>query len=68
MAPTHDRMTRLEALQNASPDTWVALSEDESRVVAYGATYEEAVAKAEALGVSDPVLIKVPQDWTPRVL
>lgn len=28
-------------------DGWVAFSEDESRVVAYAATYDEVVSKAE---------------------
>jgi len=58
---------RVKALLDAPPDTWIALAEDESRVVAHGAAYAEAVAKAEAAGVSDPVLIKVPDDWLERV-
>lgn len=59
---------RLRALLNAPPDGWVAFSEDESRVVAYGATYDEVVAKAEQEGVTDPVLVKIPSDWTELVL
>ncbi len=59
---------RLQALLSAPLDRWVALSEDESRVVADGATFEEAAAKAEERGTSDPVLVKTPEDWTQRVL
>jgi hypothetical protein len=59
---------RLQALRSAPLDRWVALSEDESRVVAEGETFEEAAAKAEAQGVSDPILVKTPEDWAPRVL
>ena len=59
---------RLEALMKAPPNGWVAFSEDESRVVAYGASYEEVVSKAELAGVADPVLVKVPEDWTAMVM
>jgi hypothetical protein len=58
---------RLKALLDAPPDRWVALSEDESRVVAEGRTFEEAASRAEKNGVPDPILVKTPQDWTPRV-
>lgn len=59
---------RIKALREAPPDGWVAFSEDEERVVAHGATYEETVEKAEKEGVSDPLLVKVPKDWTETVL
>jgi hypothetical protein len=54
---------RFEALKSAPLDSWVALSEDETRVVAVGATYDEAVKKSESVGVHDPVLIKTPKAW-----
>jgi len=60
--------SRLAALRAAPPDGWVAFSENEERVVAYGASYEEAAQKAEEQGVTDPVLVKVPRDWTELVL
>jgi hypothetical protein len=59
---------RIEVLKKAPSDGWVAFSEDESRFVAYGATYDEAVAAAKKEGVSEPVLVKVPEDWADRVL
>jgi len=59
---------RLKALREAPADGWVAFSEDESRVVAYGSTYEEAVSNAEREGESDPLLIKIPNDWAELVL
>ena len=59
---------RIAALLQAPPDGWVAFSEDEGRVVGYGATYDEAVLNAEKAGVSDPLLVKVPADWTELVL
>jgi len=36
---------RFEALKSAPLDSWIALSEDESRIVAIGPSYEEAVSK-----------------------
>lgn len=56
---------RLQALKSAPPDSWIALSEDESRIVAIAPTYEEAVQKSASAGVSDPVLIKTPKAWLP---
>jgi Family of unknown function (DUF5678) len=54
---------RLRVLREAAPNSWIALSEDESRVVGSGSTYAEAVELAEREGVEDPVLIKTPDEW-----
>lgn len=59
---------RAKALLRAPLDRWVALSEDESRIVADGATFEEVVREAKRLGVADPIVLKTPEDWTPLVL
>jgi hypothetical protein len=59
---------RLDALMKAPLDGWVAFSEDEERVVAYGATYDEVVTGAESNGVSDPVVVKIPKRWQDMVL
>ncbi len=63
MHPSSD--LRLKALESAPLDSWVALSEDESKVVAAGSTYDEVVRNSEIAGVSDPVLIKTPKIWMP---
>ena len=54
---------RLEILKNAPPNSWLAFSEDESRILGTATTYEEAVALASEKGVEDPVLIKTPDEW-----
>ena len=59
---------RINALKNAPPDGWVAFSGDESRVVAYGTTYDEVVSSAQKSGENDPIVVKVPKDWTARVM
>jgi len=56
---------RFEALKSAPLDCWIALSEDESKIVAIGNSFAEVVSKCERAGVSDPVVIKTPKSWFP---
>jgi hypothetical protein len=56
---------RLKVLRSAPLNSWIALSEDESKIVAVGTSYDEVVVKSENAGVSDPVLIKTPKSWLP---
>jgi hypothetical protein len=56
---------RLELLRSAPPDSWIALSEDETEIVAVGSTYEEVVKNSEKKGCTDPLLIKTPKAWMP---
>ena len=63
--PMTSQDPRLELLRTAPMDSWIALSEDESQIVAVGATYAEAVENSENAGVSDPLLIKTPKVWMP---
>jgi hypothetical protein len=46
---------------------WIAFSKEDERLIAYGATYDEVVANAEKQGVSDLVVVKVPETWIYRV-
>jgi hypothetical protein len=55
---------RVEALRSAKPDSWVALSEDESRIVAVADTYEEVALASDEAGVPDPVVVKIPKVWS----
>jgi hypothetical protein len=47
----------LDLIEGIPPRTWVALSADESRVVATGSSYGEAVDNAEANGEMHPILM-----------
>lgn len=58
---------RIKALRETEPGNWVAFSHDESKVVARGKTYDEAVAAAEKAGEPEPVITLVPTDWVARV-
>jgi hypothetical protein len=56
-----------KALQKAPLNEWIAFSEDDECLIAYGATYDEVVANAEKHGASALVVVKVPETWIYRV-
>ena len=41
---------------------WVALNETRTKVVGFGPTIKEALAKSKKKGVKDPILTKVPTE------
>jgi len=47
---------------------WVALSENEEKVVSYGKTVKEVIKKAEEKGVKSPIVTKVPAEYGSYVL
>lgn len=54
---------RSEALRGAPLDSWVALAEDETRIVATGATYEEVSRRLEEANDKDSIILKTPKSW-----
>lgn len=59
---------RLAVLETAPLDRWIALSSDETRMVADGVTFIDVMAAAKRAGEEDPLIIRVPEDWSPRIL
>jgi hypothetical protein len=59
---------RARLLAEERPDSWIALSSDESKIVGRGSTYLEAVQEADQAGEGDPLLIKTPNEWSNLVL
>jgi Family of unknown function (DUF5678) len=56
-------------LAGIAPGTWVAISPDQERVVATGATIEEAVRKAKDSGEKkQPFIIRVPVENSALIL
>ncbi len=47
---------------------WIALSEDQKRVIASGASLEEALAKAKKKGTKNPIMSKVPREFLEYIL
>jgi len=62
------REERAKTLRDAEPNSWIALSGDESKVVGKGSTYREAVDRARENGEEDPLLIKTPEAWNDLIL
>lgn len=60
-----ENQIRLKLLQSAPLDKWIALSVDESRIIAVGDTYTEVSNLSDAAGEDDPVILKTPTEWEP---
>jgi hypothetical protein len=59
---------RLQILRAAQPNTWVAFSADDERVVARGVSFADAVKAAEQSGEKDPIFTLIPPTWGPTLL
>jgi len=57
---------RLRILREAKPNSWVAFSGDESRIVASADTYSQVVEAAQNAGEDEPIVIKIPESWSLR--
>ena len=58
---------RVRILSEAKPNSWLAFASDESKVVGRGDTYMEAVEDSERHGEIDPIMVRIPESWEPRV-
>ena len=47
---------RLQVLRTAKPNSWIAFSSDEERVIAVGLTFDEVIGAAKETGEKDPLL------------
>lgn len=59
---------RLELLRSAPLNTWIAISADESRIVATGSTFMAADEAAKKTGEEGYFLTKTPNSWLPRAM
>ncbi len=57
-----------DLLRSAPLDKWVALSSDESKILAVGDSFAEVAAKARQSGEDDPLILKTPPQWLPLTL
>ena len=67
-AQQKDESPRLQLLRSAPLNSWIALSADETKIVAIGETFMEADAIAKKSGEKNYVLTRTPDAWTPRAL
>jgi hypothetical protein len=59
-----ENQTRLDVLRSAPPNAWIAISEDESRIIAVGADFGEVSDKADEAGEPDAIILKTPPVWS----
>ena len=57
-----------DLLSGIPPGAWVAISHDETRVVAYAAEMRDAIEKAHHAGEPNPIITRVPQTSAAFVL
>jgi hypothetical protein len=67
-AQKKDESPRLELLRSAPKNSWIALSADETKIVAIGETFMEADAIAKKSGEKNYVLTRTPDAWMSRAL
>jgi hypothetical protein len=65
---TNSEDRRLELLRSAPKNSWLALSADETRIIAIGHTFMEADAIAKESGEKNFVLTRTPDVWMSRAL
>lgn len=49
-----------DVLKGAPAGEWIALTSNKEKMIAYGKTVEEVLAKAKELGVENPFLLRMP--------
>jgi hypothetical protein len=63
--PILQASARVEALRAAPRDAWIALSDDETKVVATGNSYQEVAGELDRMGDNSSVVLKTPTCWRP---
>ncbi len=58
---------RVELMRSVPPDSWIAMSKDESRIVGVGRTFLEADSTARSAGESDYFITRAPDVWSSKV-
>jgi hypothetical protein len=59
---------RIAALSKAPLDSWIALSDDETKLIAQGTTYQAVADKLDELGDETSIILKTPPSWLPLAL
>ena len=65
---TAEPSQRLDLLRSAPLNSWVALSNDETRIVATGQSFGQVTQMSEDAGEDDPVILRTPSIWAPLFL
>ena len=60
-----EAIIKLNVLRSAPLNSWIALSEDETRIVAAGKSFTEVSDRCDDAGEKDPFILKTPNAWEP---
>ena len=60
--------SNLTQLLKGYSDEWVALNEDQTKVVGHGKSLKEALLRAKKKGHNDPILTRVPRHYGAYIL
>jgi hypothetical protein len=59
---------RVAALSQAPLNSWIALSDDETRLIAHGTSYQAVADQLDRLGDQTSIILKTPPSWHPLAL
>jgi hypothetical protein len=65
MKPNAQIEARVSALRGAPLNSWIALSDDETKVVAHGATFQEVSDQLDRMGDETSFIVRTPPNWMP---
>jgi hypothetical protein len=68
MAPAASMKSFSELLAQVPSGAWVAISQDGTRVVAFGAEMRDVIEKARESGETDPIITRAPQSHMALIL
>lgn len=57
-----------ELLSEIPPGTWVAISQDQDRIISTGHSLDEVLGKAAEQGERDPFIIRIPEKSSALIL
>jgi TPP-dependent indolepyruvate ferredoxin oxidoreductase alpha subunit len=63
VTPKAQNAARAAALQQAPLNAWIALSDDETKIVAEGHSYQEVADQLDRMGNESAVVVKTPPSW-----
>jgi hypothetical protein len=61
-------VARVAALSQAPLNSWIALSDDETRLIAHGTSYQAVADQLDRLGDQTSIILKTPPSWHPLAL
>ena len=58
----------LSEIYKAYPNQWIAISDDESKVIASGTSLDKVIKEARKKGAKEPIVTKTPKEFKSYIL